>query len=332
MIFRQIGHAARAWRMADKLSENPIMSMQESLILVATMLAPAFFSLIGMAALGSAAVAVSSEAAAKVKDRVFLDKYGQQAAAMGAFLFPLFLIILAGSIGLATVRFPQLTSRLLAPGSPFIVSLAAMGVFALLGPAYFLTWKKLRRSKGVHMLLGVGAALAAATGVAVTVPAKLMAGLPPEAVQAGLGPGSMVWPMATMHVILSMAAAAGLSCVYLVLRRNRDDFGRDYYRFSLNLASRWAMAAMLGFLACQGWLLAVLPEPLRTMTTGTPLGLVWAAGCALGLACCAIWLATARSQTPLRLKGLVFLAACLLWLMHAANATLFLNFMTMLQA
>ncbi|WP_285907946.1 hypothetical protein [Pseudodesulfovibrio pelocollis] len=306
------------------------MSMQESLILVATMLAPAFFSLIGMAALGCPAVAVSSEAAARFKGRVFLDKYGQQVAAMGAVLFPLFLIILAGSIGLATVRFPQLTSRLLDPASPFLISLAALGVFALLGPAYFLTWKKLRESRGIHMLLGIGAALAAATGVAVTVPAKLLAGLPPEAVQAGLGPGSMLWPMATMHIILCVTAAAGLSCVYLVLRRHRDDFGRDYYRFSLNLASRWAVAAMLSFLACQGWLLAVLPEPLATMTTGTPLGLVWAAGCGLGLICAILWLVTARSQTPLRFKGLTFVAACLLWLMHAMNATLFMNFMTML--
>ncbi|MUM78802.1 hypothetical protein GKC30_14285 [Pseudodesulfovibrio sp. F-1] len=306
------------------------MSMQESLILVATMLAPAFFSLIGMAALGCAAVAVSSEAAAKIKGRVFLDKYGQQVASMGAVLFPLFLVILIGSIGLASARFQQLASRLLAPDSPFIFSLAIMGVFTLLGPVYFLTWKKLRQSKGVHLLLGIGAALAAAAAVAVTVPAKLMAGLPPEAAQAGFGPGSMVWPMATMHVILCIVAAAGLSCVYLVLRRNRDDFGRDYYRFSLNLASRWAITTMLVFLACQGWLLAVLPDPLRTMTIDTPLGMVWAIGSALGLVCCAIWLVTARSQTPLRFKGLLLVAAGLLWLMHAANATLFMNFMTML--
>lgn len=306
------------------------MSIQETLTLVAVMLAPAFFSLLGMAALGSPAVAVANEIAAKARGRVFHDKYGQQTAAMGLVLLLLFLAIQAAAAGLMAMRFPQLAGRMFEPGSPFIVAFGALGAFIVLGLAYFATWKKMREAKGAHTLLGAGAALAAGIGVAVTVPAKLLLGLPADAVPAPLAPHSMLWPMAAMYVILCVSAAAGLSCVYLVMRRNRDDYGRDYYRFALNLASRWALVAMLGFLACQGWLFAVLPEPLRIMTTGTPLGLVWAAGCGLGLACAALWLVTARSQTPLRLKGLTVLAACLLWLMHAMNATLFMNFMSML--
>ena len=37
----------------------------------------------------------------------------------------------------------------------------------------------------------------------------------------------------------------------------------------------------------------------------------------------------ARSETPLRLKGFAFLALVLMWLMHALNATLFMNFLSM---
>jgi len=313
----------------DKHPEK-IMSIQESLTLVAIMLAPAFFSLLGMAALGSPAVAVSNEFLAKAKGRVFHDKYGQQTAAMGLILLLLFLVIQAAALGLLLVRFPQMASRVFEPGSLFMISFASMGAFFVLGLAYCLTWRKMRDAKGAHMLLGAGAALAALVGVAVTVPAKLLIGLPAEAMQAPLGPQSMLWPMAAMYMVLCVAAAAGLSCVHLVLRRNRDDYGRDYYRFALNLASRWALGAMLVFLTCQGWLFAVLPDMFRTMTLGTPLGLVWAAGCGLGLACAALWLITARSDTPLRFKGLTMLAACLLWLMHAMNATLFVNFMSML--
>jgi cytochrome bd-type quinol oxidase subunit 2 len=162
------------------------------------------------------------------------------------------------------------------------------------------------------------------------VPVKLLIGLPPEAAQYPLTVGSMLWPMSAMYVVLCVSAAAGLSCVYLVVRRNRDDFGRDYYRFSLNLASRWALISMLLFLACQGWLFAVLPDMFRTMTTQTPLGMIWAAGCVLGLACVGLWSATAKSDTPLRFKGLTVVAACLLWLMHAMNVTVFINFMSML--
>jgi hypothetical protein len=305
------------------------MSIQESLTLTAIMLAPAFFSLLGMAALGSPVVAVISELSAKTKRRVFYDKYGQQTAAMGFFLLLLFLVIQAGASALAVIRFPQLASRFLVPSLPVVIAMGAMGVFAVLGLIYFATWKKMRDAKGIHMAMGLIAALAALTAVAVAVPVKLLIGLPPEAAQYPLTAESMLWPMSAMYVVLCVCAAAGLSCVYLVVRRNRDDFGRDYYRFSLNLASRWALVSMLIFLACQGWLFAVLPDMFRTMTMETPLGLVWAAGCVLGLACVGLWAATARSDTPLRLKGLTILAACLLWLMHALNVTVFMNFMSM---
>jgi hypothetical protein len=306
------------------------MSTQESLTLIAIMLAPAFFSLIGMAALGSPAVAVASEILAKTKGRVFYDKYGQQTAAMGLILLLLFLVIQVGTAALVFTKFPQLAEHFRTSASPFTIAYAALGVFIVLSLPYFLTWKRMREAKGAHMTMGVVAALAAAMGIAVAVPAKLLIGLPAETVQAPLAPLSMLWPMAAMYVVLCFAAASALSAVYLVVRRTRDDFGRDYYRFSLNLASRWAVGSTLAFLACQGWLFAALPDTFRTMTTETPLGMIWGAGCILGLVCTALWLVTARSETPLRFKGLTMLAAVLLWLMHAMNATLFLNFMSML--
>ena len=86
---------------------------------------------------------------------------------------------------------------------------------------------------------------------------------------------------------------------------------------------------MVGFLACQGWLYAVLPENIRTMTLETPLGYVWLAAATLGVLCLIPWLLIGRSEAPLRLKGLGFLALVMMWLMHTFNATLFMNFLSM---
>lgn len=307
------------------------MTMNETLTMTALMLAPAFFSLLGMAAFGSPVVAFLGEVVAKSKGRVFYDKYGQQTAAMGLILLILLIIVEIAGIAIVYTKFPQLFQKFATPDSPLICALYALGAFIVFGVPYFLTWKKMRQSKGAHMTLGFLATVSAIALVAIAVTAKLIIGLPPELAQSqiALGVKSMIAPMAVMYVILTMASAAGLSCTYLVLRRNKDDFGRDYYNFSLKLAARWAAIPMVLFLVCQGWLFAVLPETFKTMVMGTPLGIVWAVGAGFGLISVIIWALIARSQTPLQMKGLTFLTAALLWLMHTANATLFMNFMSM---
>jgi len=303
--------------------------MNEILTMAAFMLAPAFFSLLGMGAFGSPVIAVLGELSAKAKGRVFYDKFGQQTASMGLALLLTLLIIYGAAFGVALIKFPQLIQKFLAPASPIISACFALGAFVILGIPYFLTWKKMRNTKGVHIALGLGAAIASVTGIAIAVPAKLVIGLSADTAQTTISTPTMAWPLATMYSILIISAAAALSCTYLVIRRNKDDFGRDYYNFSLRLAARWAAIPMIGFLACQGWLLATLPENIKTMTLGTPLGMVWAAATGLGAACVVIWLMIARSTTPLQFKGLTFIAIGLFWLMHTMNITLFINFMSM---
>jgi len=307
------------------------MNMNETLTLAALMLAPALFSLLGMGAFGSPIVAVLGELAAKAKARVFYDKYGQQTASMGLILLLILLTIYGAAIGIALVKFPQLIQTFLTPTSPIFSAFIALGVFIVLGLPYFLTWKKMRNSKGMHIAMGVGASIAALTGISIAVPAKLAIGMSTEAAQseAALSAMAMALPLAAMYSILIISAAAALSSTYLVIRRNKDDFGRDYYNFALKLAARWAAIPMIGFLGCQGWLLLVLPESIKTITLSTPLGIVLGGSVALGAICTVIWILIARSKAPLQLKGLTFLALGLFWLMHTMNATLFMNFMSM---
>lgn len=307
------------------------MTMTETLTMLAMMMAPAFFSVLGMAAFGSPVVAVLGELAGKSKGKVFFDKYGQQVGGMGLILLILFMIVDGAAIGVIYTKFPELFRKFANPESPLMLSAIAGGIMVLFGIPYFLTWMKLRKSKGLHLTMGLIAALASIACVALGVYYKFMLAITPEMAQeqATLGARSMLIPMATMYTILSIASAAGLSCIYLILRRNKDDFGRDYYNFSLKLAARWATIPMIGFIGCQGWLFATLAPTFKKMVTETPLGIIWAAGVGLAFICALIWFLIARNETPMRMKGLTFVAAALLWLAHGVNAVLFINFISM---
>ena len=306
------------------------MNMEETLTLTAWMAAPAFFGLLGLAALGSPLVALLGEIAANTKKRVFYDKYGQQTAAMGLSLLIVTIAVYVVGGFLAVNRRPQLMDSFHPMTPESMIAMGALATFVLFAAVQALTWKKLRTSKGLHISIGVVAALASAIWIALTIPAKLQLSLP-GAQTANLAMAeSLALPLTVMHVFLLVSAAAGLSLAFLVLRRNKDDFGRDYYTFSLNLAARWAAISMIAALLCHGWLLAVLPDAARTLTMNTPLLFVWIGAAALALTCIGVWAALARSKAPLQLKGLAFAALVFLWLAHTCNATLFFNFMTMM--
>lgn len=305
------------------------MTMNETLTMVAIMLAPAFFSMLGLGAFGSPLVALLGELTAKAKKRVFYDKYGQQVGRMGFILLLVLLMVDAIAIGIAYNRFPQLVQQLIAPDSPLLYAGIALAAFIALTPIYLLTWNKMRKAKGGHMTLGILATAASLAAVVLGIPAKLKLGIPADATGQLADAAAIAIPLTAAYAMAIAATAAGLSCAYLVVRRNKDDFGRDYYNFSLNLAARWAAVPMLGFLGCQGWLFAVLPASFKTMVMGTPLGYVWAAGGAIGLLCAVTWFVVARSESPLRMKGLTFVGVLLLWLMHTMTGTLFINFLSM---
>ncbi|MEZ7198752.1 hypothetical protein [Pseudodesulfovibrio karagichevae] len=308
------------------------MSTQETLTLIAYMLAPAFFSLLGMAALGSPAIAVLGEISAKTRKKVFFDKYGQQTAAMGLILTVALILICGASFGLAMVKFPKLFEAYFTPGSPFFQGSVAIGVFLVAGLLYFTTWKKLRNAKPAHIALGLVATFAALSGLAMIVPAKLLFNfsLNGSTGDALTNTAILAQPMSAMYALLVLSAAAAMSLGYLILRRNKDDFGRDYYGFALRMAARWALLPMIGFLGCQFWLYSRLPADIQALVLGTPLAYVWTALICIGAICCFIWLFLSRKESPMRLKGLAVLSLALFWIMHALNVTLFVNFMTMM--
>ncbi len=64
----------------------------------------------------------------------------------------------------------------------------------------------------------------------------------PETLNAFLSPSmdATFWKAIPYLLPLSFALAAGLACVWLLMRRSRDDFGRDYYAQMLVWCAKWA--------------------------------------------------------------------------------------------
>ncbi len=112
-------------------------------------------------------------------------------------------------------------------------------------------------------------------------------------------------------LFLAVASGGGLALLWLVLRRKRDDFGRDYYTFAAKWCGKWAAAGSwiaLGVLAGAHWFAA----------GGTFFSVIKMysveAICAGFLALAAlVWTIIGVSSLPMRHKPGMFLAVlCLL--------------------
>lgn len=115
-------------------------------------------------------------------------------------------------------------------------------------------------------------------------------------------------------VCLAAASAYALALCWHILLRNRDDFGRDYYTFTLAMRSRQASLAglMLAMVSAvvysvhpamdKDWAQALLPF------VGTQTELVLTCGL-LGLPVAfALWYSMSRSAVPMQKRSFAFLA------------------------
>ena len=296
--------------------------LQGTVTILSSVLAPAFFDVLGLAALGAPALAVAAEIQGRAQRKAFLDKFAQHVSVMGFGLLLLVLVVGGGGAVLAGMRFQEIMSRLHAPGSPLYAFYAAMGLALLTHGLYRCTWKI---AKGAHCGLGVLAALSSLAAIHASLPglrgfAPLLSAEGRDMRLAALlfpGPGSPLWPCLMQYAALSLALAGGLALLFLLHRRDRDNYGRDYYAFSMRRAASWAAWSLVPALAVQPWILFSLEPELRALVLVSPVVMLWALALVVMLACLLLWMAVARSGSPMRLKGLMVVAGCGIWVFHS---------------
>jgi len=266
--------------------------------------------------------------------KVFRDKFGQQAATLALLLGVAGLAALASAGVVLHYRFPDVTAFWLAwplPALPLAGCLLGAGVLTSI---YRAAWQGMKNRRALHASLGLAASvLAWAFGYLalaffrhfVLSPTQLTSDmaffLPPA--------DSCAWLLLPLLFALSLSQAGALVTLYCILRRNKDDFGRDYYTYALKLGAKWALPAAAAAMACQAGLLAKL-WPLVRDLPARPL-IFWSSATALGALAlaCILWILVIRNQTPLRLKLHLITAWVLSWVglsgLCAAYARIFLG-------
>ncbi len=308
------------------------MSDSVSIIAVAAdMAAPAFFHLLALAALGGIIVAACCEAWGKARQKIFLDKYAQQVASMSLlfFLFALAVGVAGAFVGKgATAKFMEMVDI---PGSPFTALAAALGASLILGGVHSLFWNKMKSIKVLHMAIGLLAAVCSLVSVVLLM--DMVRGMLPMLVSEQAiaqwptlpAQDSPLWSLVLRQIFLALAYAGALSLPYLIHRRKHDDFGRDYYGFSLRTAAKWALFPMIPALFCQGWLYALSSTEMKTLLSSGTLAPAWWGTVGAAVLCCILWTLLAKSPHPMRLKGAALASSVLAWALNALDLTLNMN-------
>jgi MFS family permease len=288
-------------------------------------------------ALGAAGLPMSTASLAMnppKRVKVLRDKFGQHGATLAIFLGLASVLFLGLAGFIMRLKFPDWASFWLGwplPLFPLLVCLGLAGMFLCL---YRAAWQALRDHTRLRACLGLAATAMGWLFSFFTLTAFRHFVVYPTQPTAGtdffLPPlSSAVWLILPQTIALSLSLAGSSVALYLIHRREKDDFGRDYYNYGLKLASKWAFLSLLATMVLQLILGAMLwPQVKDSPVRGL---FFWGQAvslCASSLACL-LWVIVIRSQTPLRLKGHLATAWLMVWIglsaLCAAYARLFLG-------
>lgn len=273
------------------------------------------------------ALAFITELTGMLRTRVFIDKFALQTARLGLlFVYALGLAITGiwtASRYIVDFYLPEITGFWIEYEIfwDFCLFLSILSI--LLYSTYFFLWNKMRRIKSLHAFTGALSVVAVKILFALLMWAfyrELM--VIPEVTP---GFDSIFLPILAQIFLLSLAGASALSLVYLLLRRNRDDFGRDYYRFALNFGAKWGILfSALSPLACI-WLFLIMDGEFDFSYTAIS-GAVYIL--TLIVMTVILW-RIAVSDQPMRKKALMTLCPVLVWIIFVARLVSYLEFANM---
>ncbi|SFL77116.1 hypothetical protein SAMN05421830_10663 [Desulfomicrobium norvegicum] len=266
---------------------------------------------------GAPPIALVSELIGLVSGKPFPARAARQMSRLALGGHALFWVVVAACLALLSSH-PLRQSEFVTGNSLLLIAALALpffGSLALVG--YDLGWKFARERKLIHFLLGcvanipikygywalAGLGLLYFRGVNLESPAFL----PPW--------GSALWPLMALWLPLSLCLAAAVGLCYLLLRRDADDWGRDYYRFAAPFLAKWHLVCGLIVLAVMVWLYASLKGVFNLHLPQIFNAGLASAAC-LGLAMLLSLLVTV-SENPMRFK-VSMVGAAVLSLAHAS--------------
>lgn len=278
------------------------------------------------------AIALVCEIVAWKKDRKFWDKFALQIARLGLICSIIFLLLISTALILDHYYWQLLTKPLRSLSLPHLImplSLFILGLLFLI--TYWGTWKKLKKKKIAHLLIGLASTLSlgATFYLLQKTSFKLLTAEPFALlnsifwfhwIKTFLAPVSpFFWPLFTQSILIILGSVGISGLIYLLLRREKDLFGRDYYRWAVPFAARWSFIFPLNVL-CYLWIYLLSPAEFKLLFLSSRFSLSCGIGLILSLFCTLIWSTILRNSNPLRLKGRIIGSAFLIWTALASFA------------
>lgn len=304
------------------MSEIALPTLPPTEVLLSCALAAVAASLVLAACFGPI-FAVASERLSVSRKRGFYARTGQQIAQMALLIGMLAAIAIAAGIAWLASDEPALLAF------PYRLPLGVTGAAIALSLLLLALYVSLRPRKGpsgtLHVALGVvcGAFSLCSLFLCTSLARRLIHTVPeidpalPWADQLIIFfmiPGkSFFWPLLLQSVPLGFAFTAAFTGVWLLIMRERQNFGRDYYAFALPYCAKWALWATLlaipagAYAFFRGSRDIMLPE-----LSHPPSFLLVALSVILPLVACLLWLLLIKSEHPMRRKISVILACALL--------------------
>lgn len=278
-------------------------------------LAVALFTICTAAAVGAPLLSLVNELYGWTTRRVFADKLSQQMArlavlvafitlvAMGVTLY----FLLGSILGMHATHSSSFHPSLIVPVGTGLFSLVLLLV-------YTSTFRALRKVKIVHLALILLALVLMlfqhytfALGVDFLTRGSVVRNISDL---FGTPLSSHLMPFAAQTLLMAPGAAGCMGLIYLLMRRTKDDFGRDYYRWAAPAAAKWALVFPFHF-AALAWIYSLSPHPARAAFTEPVVLAVLGGALVLCLLAVVLWILVVRSEHPMRLKGRMILAGLL---------------------
>lgn len=200
---------------------------------------------------GAATIAWMSQIGAWAVRKPFWDKFGLQMLGLSMTVFVGAVICVLLAVGLGYVCFDLQPNKMVweLPWLALTWPLGGLGLGLLFSFVAVKTWKPLKRRKGIQAVLLIPAWACLWAGMYVGLN-QAFGGQFSLGAQTGLPSLAALWkpPLCSVWALLAgqalavgLGGAGTLGMIYLLVRRQAEDYGRDYYRFALPAAAKWGV-------------------------------------------------------------------------------------------